>query len=235
MALTAIAHSTSRVRIGALVTPLPRRRPWKVAREAVSVDRLSGGRLVVGVGLGDNPHEFEAFGEPGMLATRAAMLDEGLEILEGLWSGEQFSFQSDHYTVERSQFLPRPAQTPRIPIWVAGSWPNRAPFRRAARWDGAICALAEPGPHDTPVSAIAEISDLIRRERRVPGHFDLVIVTGNPEWKSPEVVDTIGQYEEAGLTWWLEDIGPWRFGGNASAPWPLESMRERVRAGPPRR
>jgi alkanesulfonate monooxygenase SsuD/methylene tetrahydromethanopterin reductase-like flavin-dependent oxidoreductase (luciferase family) len=181
VALSAIAVTTSRVRIGALVTPIPRRRPWKLARETVSVDRLSGGRLVVGVGLGANENEFDAFGEARTLATRAAMLDEGLEVLTRLWTGDPFSFAGDHYAVADAQFYPRPRQTPRIPIWVAGSWPKRAPFRRASRWDGAICALAEPGPYDTPVGVVAAIRDFVTSERTSGDPFDLVLVTGIPD------------------------------------------------------
>jgi alkanesulfonate monooxygenase SsuD/methylene tetrahydromethanopterin reductase-like flavin-dependent oxidoreductase (luciferase family) len=141
VALSAIAMRTERVRIGALVTPLPRRRPWKLARETASLDRLSNGRLVLGVGIGSSggqPVEWEAFGEELDLKKRGEMLDESLEIINGLWSGEPFAFNGKHYQVKESQFLPTPLQTPRIPVWVAGNWPHHAPFRRAARWDGMI-------------------------------------------------------------------------------------------------
>lgn len=136
VALAAIAASTERIRFGALVTPLPRRRPAKFARETVSLDRLSGGRLVVGVGIGLHGVEFEDLGEAADLKTRAAMLDEGLAVLTGLWRGQPFTHSGDHYTTREAHFLPTPVQEPRIPIWVAGMWPNKAPFRRAARWDG---------------------------------------------------------------------------------------------------
>jgi alkanesulfonate monooxygenase SsuD/methylene tetrahydromethanopterin reductase-like flavin-dependent oxidoreductase (luciferase family) len=227
VSLTAIALATSRVRLGALVTPIPRRRPWKLAREMVTLDRLSSGRLVFGAGLGANRFELEDLGEAEGLHARAAMLDEALEVLIGLWSGEPFSYEGEHYRVE-AQFLPTPMQQPRIPIWVAVSWPNPKPLQRALRWDGAIVAMAKPGPFNTPVEVFAEI-----RERAGDRPFDLALANGNPEWDVEEDAEEVARYAEVGLTWWLEDIGPWRFGAGEDPPWPLEAMRERVLAGPP--
>ena len=137
IAATTMALRTERITIGPLVTPLPRRRPWQVARQAVTLDHLSGGRLVLGIGLGGDWHgEYLGFGEPGSTKQRGAMLDEAIEVIAGLWTGEPFTFHGDHYQVDDVQFLPTPLQQPRIPVWVAGVWPNKAPFRRAARWDG---------------------------------------------------------------------------------------------------
>ena len=121
VALTAIALNTEHIRLGTLVTPLPRRRPWKLARETVSVDHLSRGRLTLGVGLGVNIEEFDYLGEPRDLKVRAAMLDEGLEILTGLWQGKAFHYTGKHYQIQEALFMPSPVQNPRIPIWVAGS------------------------------------------------------------------------------------------------------------------
>lgn len=137
IALGAVALATERMRIGPMVTPLPRRRPWKVARETVTLDHLSNGRLVLGVGLGFPPDdEFERFGEPAGDRERAELLDDGLEILTRLWSGEPVSYRGAQLRIDCVQMLPRPVQQPRIPIWCAGVWPGRGPFRRAARWDG---------------------------------------------------------------------------------------------------
>lgn len=130
VALAAIALGTERIRIGTMVTPLPRRRPWKLAREAVSLDHLSGGRLILGVGLGDPVREeFAWLGEETDNRVRAKKLDEGLAIVTGLWSGEKFAYEGEQYQVKETIFLPRPVQSPRIPIWVAGAWPTR---RRSA-------------------------------------------------------------------------------------------------------
>lgn len=133
--LAAAALQTERIRIGTTVTPLPRRRPWKLARETVSLDHLSGGRLTLGVGIGLGQAEWNDLGEQTDLKQRGAMLDEGLQVLTGLWSGEPFSFSGQYYQVKEAHFLPKPVQQPRIPIWVGGFWPNKAPFRRAA-WAG---------------------------------------------------------------------------------------------------
>src|SRR5689334_13471095 len=148
VALAAVALATERVRIGPLVTPLPRRRITKLARETVTLDHLSNGRLVLGVGIGLGPWEWEYLGEETDLRTRGAMLDEGLELLTKLWSGEPVMHEGRFYTCRGDKgpndptpiptpFLPRPVQ-PRIPVWVAGTWPKKPPFRRAARWDGVV-------------------------------------------------------------------------------------------------
>src|SRR5947209_6380623 len=136
IALAAIAMRTQRIRIGALLTPLPRRRPWQVARQTVALDHLSNGRLIFGAGLGYQALDFTSFGEDDDARLRAEKLDEGLEVLQGLWSGEAFSFHGKHYQVNDVTLLPKPLQSPRIPVWLAGGWPKRKPLRRAAGWDG---------------------------------------------------------------------------------------------------
>ena len=128
IALAAIAATTERIRLGTMVTPLPRRRPWKLARQAASLDHLSGGRLILGVGIGTPPEEFARFGEEPDPRIRAEMLDEGLEVLTGLWSGEPFSFHGRHYRVEEATLLPRPVQQPRIPSGSVGPGRASRPF-----------------------------------------------------------------------------------------------------------
>ncbi len=125
IALTAAALQTTSIILGTTVTPLPRRRPHKLARETVTLDRLSGGRLVLGVGIGGGKTEWDLLGEETDLPSRGRMLDEGLDILVGLWSGESFEYQGEHYHIEQAQFLPKPLQQPRIPIWVGGGWPEQ--------------------------------------------------------------------------------------------------------------
>jgi len=126
ISLAAIAAATDRLTIGTMVTPPARRRPWKLARETVSLDRLSRGRLVLPVALGWVPDPgFSRVGEPLERRVRAERLDESLEILAGLWSGQPFSFRGRHYQVEDLTFLPTPVQTPRIPVWVVAAWPHR--------------------------------------------------------------------------------------------------------------
>jgi alkanesulfonate monooxygenase SsuD/methylene tetrahydromethanopterin reductase-like flavin-dependent oxidoreductase (luciferase family) len=213
--LTSIALATERIRFGPLVTPLPRRRPVKVARETVTLDRLSGGRLVFGVGAGgDFTQEFADLGEATAAPVRAAMLDEGLAVLAGLWSGERFGHEGPHYRVRDALFLPRPVQHPRIPVWVAGQWPRRGPIARAARWDGYVPLKPDFSPI-TPedVAAMAAALDLPSR----PG-FELV-VAGSDRFPPAALA-------EAGATWWID--GPSLDEGS------LAVMRRRVEAGPPR-
>jgi alkanesulfonate monooxygenase SsuD/methylene tetrahydromethanopterin reductase-like flavin-dependent oxidoreductase (luciferase family) len=179
--LAAVAVSTRRVQIGPMVTPLARRRPHQVARETVTLDRLSGGRLVLGVGLGsERTGEFDPdrFGEEGDARARARLLDEGLDRLVRYWDGE---------------FEPRPARRPRIPVWVAARWPHRRPLRRAARWEG-LFPIDLPGP-----DALAELAEEMRALRG-PGGFDLVVT--NPPGTDPE------PWVAAGATWCLTGFGP---------------------------
>jgi alkanesulfonate monooxygenase SsuD/methylene tetrahydromethanopterin reductase-like flavin-dependent oxidoreductase (luciferase family) len=180
VAMSAIAAHTERVRLGPMVTPLSRRRVQKVARETVTLDRLSRGRLIFGVGLGsDNARELDLFGEVTDPRERARLLDEGLARLTSLWDGE---------------FEPPPVQQPRIPVWVAGRWPKRRPVRRAIHWDG-LFPIELPGPE-----AVAELAAEIAAQRPPDaGPFDLVV----------EIVpgEDPGPWQAAGATWVLTGFG----------------------------
>ncbi|MHB8645621.1 MAG: LLM class flavin-dependent oxidoreductase [Thermomicrobiales bacterium] len=223
IALAAIATATHRIPIGALVTPLARQNPWQVARQTLSLDHLSRGRLIFGVGLGDQARDFVAFGEEADPRLRADKLDEGLDVLTGLWSGESMNYQGNHFQVHDATFLPKPLQTPRIPVWVAGYWPNRRPFRRAARWDGVL-----PGKMNNEELTPEELTEIIayigdHRDRREP--FD-VAVYGQTPADPDQVMQMIKPWIAAGATWWREGI--------EDARGSLDAMRERIRRGPPR-
>lgn len=236
VALTAIAMNTERLRIGAMVTPLPRRRPWKVAREMVSLDHLSGGRLIMGVGLGVTQAEYANLGEPADFKTRAAMLDEGLAVLEKLWSGEPFSFDGEYYRVRDTQFLPTPLQQPRIPIWVAGMWPNKPPFRRAARWDGVFPILRDAGLDNIPSpEQLREIVAFVQEQRQIDSPFDVVIAGATPGDDAKRAVEIAEEYAAAGATWWQEGIHGLRddLAARAEASSWLDAMRWRIQQGPP--
>ncbi|HZC41796.1 MAG TPA: LLM class flavin-dependent oxidoreductase, partial [Streptosporangiaceae bacterium] len=139
LALAVVAARTSRIRLGTMITPVPRRRPWQLARQTATLDRLSGGRVILGVGIGSPAYgDFGIFHEPTGNRVRADMLDEGLAILAGLWSGERFSYEGRHFTVDPVRFTPAPVQRPRIPVWVGGVLPGARPIARAARWDGMV-------------------------------------------------------------------------------------------------
>ncbi len=239
VALTAIALNTRRVRIGPMVTPLPRRRPAKLAREILSVDHVSDGRLVLGVGIGVGPWEWDYLGEEPDPKVRGVMLDEGLDVLMGLMSGQPFSHKGEHYTVDGelpgggrgARFLPAPVQSPRIPVWVGGSWPNKPPFRRAARWDGVMPMKVGDGmlsPDD-----IRSIAEYIRQHRTSSDPFEFVLAGVTPGDDPAKGNEIVTAYANAGLTWWLEDVHPWRFGWDWEGPWPVEQMREWICQGPP--
>jgi len=208
VALAAIAAATSRIRIGTMITPVARRRPWKLARETVSIDLLSNGRLILGVGLGGMPAEEHArFGEDPDDRVRARRLDEGLDILAGLWSGEPFSYEGEEFRVDQAAFQPRPVQQPRIPVWVAGLWPNRRPFRRAARWDGVVPSKVPASPDGMPQlltpSEIPEILEYTMGHRADDTPFDVAMSAYMPP-DPANARDISDRFDAVGATWLLE-------------------------------
>ena len=227
ISLAAAAAATERIKLGPMVTPVPRRRPWKLAREAVSLDHLSGGRLILGVGIGFPPDpEFKAFGESVDERVRAEMLDEALEIILGLWSGLPFRFDGRHYHLDEMTFLLVPVQQPRVPIWVAGMWPNRRPFRRAARFDGVFPIKAGEDMMLEP-SELEDIIDYVTRQREVGGPFDFVTYADLGDDRIGPV-DVVDAWARAGATWL--HVGPSDFGLE-----PIDLFRARIRRGPPGR
>lgn len=224
--LTAVAMATSRIKLAPIVTPLPRRRPWKVARESVTLDHLSQGRLILGVGIGGDSYfkEYSSYGEAPEDALHGAMMDEGLDVLARLWSGETVSYSGQHYQLHDALFLPTPLQQPRIPIWIAGVWPAKKPFRRAARWDG-VCPLKH-GDQLMQPDDIRQMLAYIRQFRTNDEPFD-VLATGNSSGTDRQQdLDMIRPYSSAGATWWQES-----FAGSDAAE--LEAVRTRIRQGPP--
>ena len=177
--MAAIACATERVKLGPLITPPARRRIHKLARETATLDRLSGGRLIFGAGLGsDNSGEFSKFGEESDAKARAKLLDDGLQQLVRYWDGE---------------FKPAPVQSPRIPIWLAARWPNRRPVRRALEWDG-LFPIDLPGPE-----ALAELVEEVRAVHPEGDGFEIVVT--NPAGTDP------APWEAAGATWCLTGFG----------------------------
>jgi alkanesulfonate monooxygenase SsuD/methylene tetrahydromethanopterin reductase-like flavin-dependent oxidoreductase (luciferase family) len=179
VALAAVACATTRVRIGPMITPLSRRRVHKLARETVTLDLLSSGRLTLGIGIGSARNgELEPFGEVSDPRERARLLDQGLDDLTRYWGGE---------------FEPVPVQRPRIPVWVAAEWPHRRPVRRALRWDG-LFPTKQPDP-----AALAELTSEVRAARPDDEHFDIVVAI--PPGEDPQ------PWAEAGATWAVTDFG----------------------------
>jgi alkanesulfonate monooxygenase SsuD/methylene tetrahydromethanopterin reductase-like flavin-dependent oxidoreductase (luciferase family) len=227
--LAAMAARTERVRLGAMVFAPSRRRPWKLAREIVTLDHLSGGRLVLPVGLGAlDDAGFGSVGEPVDARTRASLLDETLAIIDGLQSGEPFAFEGERYRFEAMTFRPRPVQLPRVPVWVVGAWPHERSMLRAIRWDGVVVQGMDPDGQPSGVPAdLAEITAWIRRERATAGRvgpFEIIASGTTPEHDPGAASTAVRRAEEAGATWWVE------------ANWTdmsLAALRARILVGPP--
>ena len=203
--LAAIASATSNLRIGTAVTPVARRRPQVLAQQVATLDVLSGGRVIFGAGLGGSASEFERFGEPTAAKVRAAMLDEGLDLLRRLWSGGEVTHRGEHYVVDGVTLAPTPVQE-HLPIWIGGNKP--ASRRRAARWDGWIPDSTYPPDAGVSPQDVAEGLSLGH------GRFDVAVIgEGNS-----------AAYEKAGATWWLENVHDRR--GS------LEEMLRFVASGP---
>jgi alkanesulfonate monooxygenase SsuD/methylene tetrahydromethanopterin reductase-like flavin-dependent oxidoreductase (luciferase family) len=209
----AIAAATSRIQFGPMVTPLTRRRPQVLARQAAALDQLSDGRLVLGFGLGDDGRvgELSRFGEEVEPKTRAARLDEGLELLRGLLSGGEVDHDGVHFAARGVEFRPPATRPGGIPFWIGGRWPNAAPLRRAARYDGAF-VISVPEP-----AGLAEVSRAVA-EARSDGldGFDLIVELPVGEDAEP--------WAAAGATWVLTRVGPYEMD--------LDEVRRVIRAGP---
>jgi alkanesulfonate monooxygenase SsuD/methylene tetrahydromethanopterin reductase-like flavin-dependent oxidoreductase (luciferase family) len=219
--LGAVAQATRDLRFGPMVTPLPRRRPWVVARHASALSRLSGGRLILGTGLGsDEFGDLSRFGEPTSLPTLSAMYDEGLEVVRGVWSGRPFRHDGQHYHVTLGEGVPDPHP---VPVWVASLTGHPRVMRRATGCDG-IFPIRE-----NRILAPDEVAGLLTELRRAglpEGRAFDIAVAGNasPAWQEPVTADLAG-LAEAGLTLWMESLIHFD---------PLELSLEIVDAGPPR-
>jgi alkanesulfonate monooxygenase SsuD/methylene tetrahydromethanopterin reductase-like flavin-dependent oxidoreductase (luciferase family) len=216
--LAAIASATERIRLGPMVTPLARRRPVKVARETATLDRLSDGRLTLGVGLGSDRFggEYSITGEELDERTRARMLDEALEILQAAWSGELVEHRGEHYKVDSMRFLPRPVQRPGVPIWVAGYYGKSRPMRRAVRYQGFFPVGLE---HPDQLAEVVTGLDRLRREegRDAAEPFDVAVELEPGSDPEP--------FAAAGATWGLVAF--------PSDPVSVDQVRGVIREGPP--
>ena len=231
VSLTAAAMSTEKILLGTMLSPLSRMRPWRVASQTATLDHLSGGRLILSVGLGAIDTGFKEFGEATDVRIRAELLDEGLDILTGLWRGQPFSYSGKHYRIKESHFPhqpPAPVQEPRIPIWVVGLWPSIKSMSRVIKYDGLLPVVRDAeggirmsGP--TP-EEIVEIREYIVDSRQDNGPFDIVIEGTTPGGDLAQARSQVDPWKGAGATWWLE------------AMWMAEDLDvvlDRIRQGPP--
>lgn len=229
VSLAAAAMRTSQIRLGTMLTPLPIRKPWKLASETTTLDHLSNGRLILSVGLGAAVDTgFAKFGEPIERKVRAELLDEGLEVLTGLWRGQPFRFEGKHYHLEPTSFNvpPPPVQQPRIPIWVVGVYPRKKSMERALRFDGLIAStidaegkLAAPMPDD-----IRGMKAYAAENRSAEMPYDIIWEGQTPGDDKAKAADILAPWKEAGLTWWMETM--WEEAD-------YEKVQARCRQGPP--
>lgn len=228
--MAAIAMRTERIRIGTLLTPVSRHRPWKLAGEISTLDNLSNGRIILSVGLGAPDTGFASFGEETDRKVRAELLDEGLEIMTGLWKGQPFSYNGKHYTIKPTTFpAPEsPVQKPRVPIWVVGAWQREKSMARVLRYDGLLPNILgsdnkhiEPKPED--IRAMKAYVDEKRTEKTP---FDIIVEgrTSNKERDKQQAL--IQPMIEAGATWWIENM--W------TPPNSMKEVRKRITDGPPK-
>lgn len=227
--LTVVAAATTRIRFGPMVTPVARYRPGPLARRTTTLDRMSGGRLVFGAGLGFTlPAEFGTWGESVRPREVADRLDEGLAVLAGLWSGEQVDFHGEHLTATEVTFRPTPIQRPRPPVWIGCDWPHRRPLHRAVRWDGVAPTMVDPAAgswRPTP-AAVTELVATIGELRSSTDPFD-VVITGRTLATEPAAArETTAAIAAAGATWWVEGFRP--------GPGEYAAALRRIEAGPPR-
>ena len=220
IALTSVAENTEKIQIGTTVTPLTRRRPWKLARETVTLDILSEGRLILGIGLGGSS-ECGLMNEETNPRIMAEMANEHLEILNGLWSGEEFSYEGKYYKIDKVIFLPRPVQRPRIKIWGAGTWPKKGPFRRAARLDGVVPLSVDYRNPLVPDDFRNMITYMEKHGLSYP--FDVVEISFDAT-KNDDKTGAILDFRDAGVNWWLELVSDW----NGS----YEKIKEIIIQGP---
>ena len=233
VALTAAAMVTERIRLGTMLTPLSRMRPWKLASETATLDNLSGGRVILAVGLGAPDSGFAEFGEVIDRKTRAGLMDEGLDILTGLWGGQPFSYEGTHYTIKPTEFMvpPPPIQQPRIPIWVVGAWNRPKSMARVMRYDGILPNTLTPEGEHRPLTTddIREIKTYIDANRKGTTPFDIVAEGTTPGDRPDEAAEIVRGWAEAGATWWIEAM--WSV---FDQPGIADAVRRRVEQGPPR-
>jgi len=229
--LSHIAARTERLRLGTMLTPLPVLSPWKLAAETATLDVLSNGRVILAVGLGAPDTGFANFGLPTDRHTRAERLDEGLEIVNGLWAGQPFNFQGKHYLLKENKFnpAPPPVQTrngvPHIPTWVVGAWFREKSMRRVIKYDGLIPNImgATAGPNPIFPSQVLEMRTWLDSNRTGDASIDIIVDGQTPVKEPGKHADIVQPFIEAGATWWIESM--WDKG--------IKQVLDRLKKGPP--
>ena len=228
--LTAAAMVTEKIKLGTMLSPLSRMRPWKIASEAATLDHLSNGRVILSVGLGATDTGFIEFGEETDRKTRAELLDESLDIITGLWRGQPFNYDGKHYHVRATQFHvpPLPIQQPRIPIWVVGAWYRKKSMARVLKYDGLLPnKMSDDGkPGLASPDDIRAMKKFIDENRAATTPFDIVVEGVTPGDDHAQAVLMVRPFADAGATWWIEAM--W------DAMDKPDLARARIAQGPPR-
>jgi alkanesulfonate monooxygenase SsuD/methylene tetrahydromethanopterin reductase-like flavin-dependent oxidoreductase (luciferase family) len=226
--LTAAAMVTEKIKLGTMITPLSRMRPWKLASESATLDNLANGRVILAVGLGAPETGFAEFGEETNRKTRAELLDEGLDIVTGLWRGQPFNYNGTHYHIRETQFQvpPPPVQKPRIPIWVVGAWKRKKSMQRVLKYDGLIPNVMQEGKHvpATPED-IRAMKQYVAEHRAATTPFDIVWEGTTPGDDRAKAKSMVQPWVDAGATWWNE------------AAWNeknIDNVLRRIHQGPPK-
>ena len=233
VSLTAAAMRTERIRLGTMLSPISRMRPWDLAGKSATLDRLSNGRVVISVGLGAVDTGFIEFGEETDRVTRSELVDEGLDILFGLWKGQPFSYEGRHYHILEAKFYPPPppVQEPRIPVWVVGVWPKMKSMRRVLRCDGLLpCVFDQTGKivYASPED-IRAMRDWIAENRGDRPPMDIVVEGQTDGNNLARARETVQPFQESGATWWLEA----NWGAIDREDWE-KLVLDRIQQGPPR-
>jgi hypothetical protein len=228
--LGGIAAQTERIKIGTLLTPPSRRRPWKLASEALTVDLLSDGRMILSVGMGAIDTGFKSMGEVTDRKTRAELLDESIDILTGLWGEDPFKYEGKHYKLDAFTFVhqpPPPVQHPRIPIWVVGAWGWTKSMQRVLKCDGILPMIIDQNKKfvDLMPEHVRQIKAFVDENRQLDSHFDIIVESTSPGDDHQAALTKVQPWMDAGATWWIESM--WT--ENEPQKW-----RQRIRQGPPK-
>lgn len=226
--LAGIATRTESLRLGTWITPIPRRQPWQLAHNLATLDHLSDGRVLLGGGLG-TPSEHTTFESEPTTENLGEKYDEALDIIDGLWQGDSFSYRGDHYSVDELELANPPKQDPRIPFVLGGWWPNKKPFQRAARWDGIMpnwpaMTEAGEGPQGEQATGTVEeeLRDMLEYYHGLTDEPGEIVLPLEPAGASEPYRDTC---KELGVTWFLDT--------NSFEPEEYEQNIERIHEGPP--